>query len=308
MKISIIICTRNRPDDLKKTIPSILAQTRLPDEFLVVDSSDDLRLENDLNSIASPFLIRYFHTSPGLTLQRNVGIRNAKGDLLFFFDDDVELDVDYIQRIEKVFFEDTQRDIGAVGGRIKNLLKPDDTSPRVQVNKAVFNLIRFVFGLEDYGSGNYRFSGMPTFPHKLLSAKMCETLTGCCMAFRREVFEKIAFDEKLPGYGLMEDVDISKRALDAGYKIRYEPAAALNHNESPKNRLNYFEWAEMSVISYDYLFRKNWSRDIYRWFFYYWALLGLIVINSHNRSALSGTLSGLRKIKQKKAFLEPGSG
>lgn len=296
MKISVIICTRNRPDDLKRTISSILKQSRLPDEFIVVDSSDEPSLAGYLNSSSLPFPVRYFHTAPGLTLQRNIGIRNSSTDALCFFDDDVELDVDYLDQIERVFSEDGNHNIGAVGGRIKNTNEVIVSTLKVRLEKAVFGWIRFIFGLEDYGSGKYRLSGMPTFPHKRKIAGMCETLTGCCMAFRREVFDRIEFDEKLPGYGLMEDVDISKRTLDAGYGIFYEPSAALNHNESPRNRLNYFQWAEMSVINYEYLFRKNWSRDTFRWPFYYWALLGLVVINFHNRSALLGTISGLKKI------------
>ena len=119
------------------------------------------------------------------------------------------------------------------------------------------------------------------------------------MAFRHKVFEEIDFDEHLPGYGLMEDVDISKRILDIGYGVFYNASATLVHRVSPKNRLKLFEWAEMSVVNYDYLFRKNWSRDWFRHPFYYWALMGLIVINLHNRKAFQGTLSGIVKLWRK---------
>ena len=69
MKISVIICTRNRLDDVKKTLPSILAQTRLPNELIIVDSSDEKKLKVYLDALELPFSVRYFHTQPGLTLQ-----------------------------------------------------------------------------------------------------------------------------------------------------------------------------------------------------------------------------------------------
>ncbi|MCB0100694.1 MAG: glycosyltransferase, partial [Anaerolineales bacterium] len=64
MKISVIICTRNRFDDFTKTLPSIAAQTRLPEELILVDSSDEKVLEAYLTSAKLPFPVRYFHTQP----------------------------------------------------------------------------------------------------------------------------------------------------------------------------------------------------------------------------------------------------
>lgn len=116
------------------------------------------------------------------------------------------------------------------------------------------------------------------------------------MAFRREVFEKAKFDEALAHYGLMEDVDISKQTLDAGYKIYYQTSATLIHNESPMNRLKVQQWAEMSVVNYDYLFRKSWARDAWRWLFYYWALIGLFAANFHSLKGLKGTFAGVKKV------------
>ncbi len=297
-KISVIICTRNRFDDFRMTASSLMRQTRLPDELVVVDSSDVKELEPYLRSAGLPVAVKYIHSKPGLTLQRNVGIRNSAGDILFFFDDDCELDVNYLAKVEAVFARDAQAEIGAVGGRLENLFGSQLVTFKFRVERMVFGLIRSIFGLEGYGSGRFHLSGMATFPHNSMKARYIDCLSGGLMAFRKEVFQKIEFDENLPGYGLMEDWSISKSALDAGYKIYYEPSASLVHKESPQNRLNYFRWAEMMVANYDYLFQKNWNRDWFRRPFYCWALLGLIVINLHNRDALRGTLNGIKKLKK----------
>lgn len=293
MKISVIICTRNRFDDFTKTLPSIAAQTRLPDELVVVDSSDEKRLEAYLESIKMPFPVHYFHTAPGLTLQRNHGIRESVGDLLFFFDDDVDLDANYLAEVEKIFADDTKKIIGAVGGKIVN--NPPQTL-RLKFESALFGMIRFIFGVVGTRNGKFYPSGMPSHPNTNQPSGFIECLSGCCMAFRCEIFEKAKFDEALAYYGLMEDVDISKQTLDAGYKIYYQTSATLIHNESPMNRLKVQQWAEMSVVNYDYLFRKSWARDAWRWLFYYWALLGLFAANFHSMKGLKGTLAGVKRI------------
>lgn len=293
MKISVIICTRNRFDDFAKTLPSIAAQTRLPDELIVVDSSDEKKLEAYLNSLKLPFPSRYLHTQPGLTLQRNHGIHESKGDLIFFFDDDVDLDKNYFAEVEKIFASDMKHEIGAVGGKIANHLP---RNLRLRIESILFSSIRFIFGAVGTRNGKFYPSGMPSHPHKNQASGFIECLSGCCMAFRREVFEKAKFDEALARYGLMEDADISKQTLDAGYKIYYQTAAALIHNESPMNRLKVQQWAEMSVVNYDYLFRKSWAREKWRWLFYYWALIGLFAANFHSLKGLKGTLAGVKKI------------
>jgi len=296
MKISIIICTRNRFDDFTKTLPSVAVQTRLPDELIVVDSSDEKRLEPYLTSAKLPFPVRYFHTQPGLTLQRNQGIRECANDLLFFFDDDVDLDKNYLAEVEKVFASDVDHKIGAVGGKIANT--PPQTL-RMRFEIALFGFIRIFFGVVGTHNGRFYPSGMPTHPRKNQPSGFIECLSGCCMAFRREVFEKAKFDEALAHYGLMEDVDISRQTLDAGYKIYYQTSATLIHNESPMNRLKVQQWAEMSVVNYDYLFRKSWSKDSWRWLFYYWALIGLFAANFQSLKGLKGTFAGVKKVFSK---------
>jgi cellulose synthase/poly-beta-1,6-N-acetylglucosamine synthase-like glycosyltransferase len=261
-----------------------------------VDSSDANLLEQYLKTVSLPVVLKYFHSQPGLTLQRNVGVRGSTGDLIFFFDDDTELHENYLANIEAVFARNDLRGLGAVGGRLENLYGNKPMTLRFRLEILIFSFLRFIFGLDGPGNGRFRLSGAATFPHHLMRERYIECLSGGLMAFRREVFEKIRFDEGLPGYGLMEDWSISKNVLDAGYRIYYQPTAFLIHKESPQNRFDYFRWAEMYVINYDYLFSKNWRRDWFRIPFYYWALLGFIVINLHSPDALRGAMSGLKKV------------
>ncbi len=162
MKISIIICTRNRFDDFTKTFPSVTAQTRLPDELIVVDSSDEKKLEAYLTSVKLPFPVRYFHTRPGLTLQRNHGIHECSSDLIFFFDDDVDLDVNYLAEVEKIFENDTAHAVGAVGGKI---VRTSSLSARHKLEQFTFYVLRLIFGVVGTRNGKFYPSGMPSHPH-----------------------------------------------------------------------------------------------------------------------------------------------
>ena len=294
--ISVIICTKNRLNDFKETVTSLVKQNRLPDEIVVVDSSDNENIREYLGSIEVPCEYRYFHSAPGLTYQRNIGVKKSNGDLIFFFDDDVELDSNYIGLVEKVFKEDASHFIGAVGGRISASQDVGKMTFVSWVKRKFFNTLRFVFLQSDFGNGMFRYSGMPTHPHLLRDNRYIECLSGCCMAFRREVFRSVIFDESLTGYGLMEDADISKQVLDSGCKIYYESSAMLNHKVSSQDRLKIGQLAEMTVLNYAYLFQKHWPRQLLRKFAFYWALLGLFLLYGHSSLGRRGVINGLKHV------------
>src|SRR3970040_2707668 len=99
---SVIICSKNRLDDLIRCLDSLVSQTKSPQELIIVDSSDMPLLQKTLftkifNTDYFPIThLIYVHTTPGLTHQRNIGVKHAKGEIIYFFDDDVVLESDYL--------------------------------------------------------------------------------------------------------------------------------------------------------------------------------------------------------------------
>src|SRR5512147_2834293 len=86
--ISILVCTRNRPEDLRRCLDSIFANSFTDYELLVVDQSDDGTTADYLGGITDPRL-RWIPTdSRGLARARNIAIQNAQTGLLAFTDDD----------------------------------------------------------------------------------------------------------------------------------------------------------------------------------------------------------------------------
>lgn len=94
--VSIIVCTKNRADSLKKTLECI-SRVSVPDgvtaEFLVVDngSKDDtpLVIESSKTLFQDIRLIPLFEPKPGKSRALNRALSVARGDVILFTDDDV---------------------------------------------------------------------------------------------------------------------------------------------------------------------------------------------------------------------------
>lgn len=99
--ISVIIPTKNRPGALDSCIASLLAQSMLPDEVVVIDSS----ITNATHKVVSHYQrllpIQYlFEKRIGIPYAMNTGVQKAKGDLLAFLNDDCKVDLDWIKNIK----------------------------------------------------------------------------------------------------------------------------------------------------------------------------------------------------------------
>lgn len=96
IKASIIITTYNRPKFLKRAINSCLVQeTSINYEIIVVDDNgkgNELQKETEqlVKSISYSVVYVPLETNSGACIARNKGVEIAKGELIFFLDDDDE--------------------------------------------------------------------------------------------------------------------------------------------------------------------------------------------------------------------------
>lgn len=288
---SVIICTRNRMDELGPLFDSLLLQTYQPNELIVIDSSDKPLIENPFfltlwkKNTPKGCKLVYKHTVPGLTYQRNRGISSASGDIIYFFDDDVVLEKNYLQEMQDVFEHNPQYG-GGMGSITNTPAKQND----------IFRLLRIFFLLQrDYASGQFTLSGMPTHAYGCAQFKMVEVLGGCCMAYRATVFKNHRFDELLRGYAYMEDCDISRR-ISYEWPLFFNPKAQLQHNPSPLNRDSVAANRAMYIKNYRYLFFKNiYPRNRLKIFAYWLSIFGLLceAVITRNKYYLKGYYHGL---------------
>jgi len=225
--LSAVIPTRNRPNDLTKAVASILAQTRLPDELIIVDQSpsdESHTLVSALVSADGPVRLVYIHDPriSGLVDAKRVAAKLADGDIICFLEDDVILETDYIEQLEQGFIDHPEM-VGCCG----IITNPPHQTVAYETLFRLFH--RGIFAdsrVSLYG----RFSGRG---NKLI---VSEKLSGGLSAWRRDVFKVVAFDVA-NGFHMFEDIDFSTRvARHYGPRLYINPNARLEHHFSPVNR------------------------------------------------------------------------
>ncbi|MBF2026259.1 MAG: glycosyltransferase family 2 protein, partial [Oscillatoriales cyanobacterium C42_A2020_001] len=117
-----VICTYNRPQLLEQCLASWSGSSHLPDQFIVVDATPGAEQYSSQIIQKFPQLFANFNShyivtdKPGLTRQRNLGLKQLKTDVVCFADDDTFVSRDYLSKILEVFQADTQGAIGGVNG------------------------------------------------------------------------------------------------------------------------------------------------------------------------------------------------
>ena len=314
-KISVIIPTKNRTEDVIRCLESIAIQTMSPDEVVIVDSSDT----DELKSALDPFKnlnIKYVHIEVdkefkgSSNISRNRGIDNSTGDIIILVDDDVILDKEYIKNIIHIFNNDSERKVGGVIGEITENTEQDNKTAGF-----IKRFLRFgdqalatIFFLLKYGDGRFRLSGFPTVikTGSVNEITNVEYLCGCSIAFRRDVIKEFRFDQNLNIHGCCfgDDDDIAYR-VSRKYQNIYTPFAKLIHNSSPV-RANKYAKNRLMIINHHYLFKKNLPQDLKHKFAFWWSVVGLFVREmimgamKRDGSGVRGVVSGMREVLKRK--------
>lgn len=99
-KFSLLIGTKNRGDEIRYCLFSLLEQSYTDYEIIIVDQSDDNNTENVVKDLSSSKIYYYHSTSSGLSRGRNIGLRLAKGEYICLIDDDACYKKDYLMQID----------------------------------------------------------------------------------------------------------------------------------------------------------------------------------------------------------------
>jgi len=182
MDVSIVICTWNRAALLADTL-EVLSRIRVPSgvewECLIVNNGCTDTTNDVIASFAQSMPLRgLFEPTPGLSRARNHAVREARGDLILFTDDDIHVDREWMAAYIAAAARWPQASY--LGGVIE---------PRYQSEPPAFvianrKLLHGMLAWHDFGSMERVF-------------REHEEPWGGNMAIRRAVFAHFSFDENL---------------------------------------------------------------------------------------------------------------
>ena len=266
---SVVICTLDRWEDLKRCIASWLKQRPLPCDIVVVHGRQEGMLEEELRKLLAGTSVElcYLRMSPSLVRQRNSGIQHAKGDVIFFADDDAVYLDGYAQTILNVYEADTTGLVGGVQGTIDNFKM--SLTDRLGLTR--------IFLLSRSGNGLLQRSALPAFYRLDKNLVQVEVFSGVAMSYRKEVLREFQFDEALSHYWFGDDFEMAYR-VSRKYTLFQLPQACLLHYNSSVNREGMRRQYRMLVVNHLYLMRKLFGFTLKSCFYWCWSELGLWLI------------------------------
>ena len=192
--------------DYQLTAPSVKI------EVIVVDDGSSDRTRELERFVGGIKLIR-LPGGAGYPGACNAGARIARGDVVVFLNNDIEILRGTFEAALRVLQDST---VGAVGGRI------------IKLNGVLQEAGGLVF--QDGSAAGYG-RGQDPLRAKFMAPRDVDYCSGCFLGVRRAILERIGgFDEQYsPGY--YEDTDLCARIWDLGLRVRYDPGVAINHYE-----------------------------------------------------------------------------
>ncbi len=197
MKITLAVPCYNVANTLTPVLAGVAAQTRPPDEVLVLDDgstdgSGDVAREMGIRVITHP-------ENLGLARARNTALEQSQGQVVVFVDADAVPRPDLVDRLTRGYEDPT---LAGISGQI---MEP--------ARGSLADQWRGHFWRQTQGEAPLSRAGF--------------VVGGCCSLRREAALAAGAF---APGYRTNgEDVDLSLRLRQAGLRLAYDPSAQVMH-------------------------------------------------------------------------------
>lgn len=197
MRITVIVATLGRRPEAEDLVTDLANQTRRPDRtiFVVTTAEDAPDKAPELNNET------IVSDRKGLCAQRNKGLEQAmnSSDVIVFFDDDFVPHPTFLERLEAAFL--SSQDVAGITGLV---VADGVCGPGLSREEALSAISQ---------QAELHPDGDP-------SEAEVHGLYGCNMAMRVSALAKKRFDERLPLYGWLEDLDLTNQLLSDGRLIK----------------------------------------------------------------------------------------
>jgi len=247
--IVFVVATKDRPGSLARLLGSLEAQTVFPAEVVVVDGGAES--VEALCQAARPFPVRHLRClPPSSTRQRNAGVDAAGRGIPFigFLDDDVLLERWAVEEMMR-FWAGAAAD---VGGAAFNMLN----HPPLRASRWKSMLVTERLGIYSRKAGAVTKSGFQTMIGRVGETVTTAWLPSGAVVWRREVLDRLRFDEWFAGYGYLEDLDFSFRAAKS-FLLKVVARAGYTHHPESASRPDQYRFGRKEVANRLHFVRKN---------------------------------------------------
>jgi len=231
VSISIVVCTRNRPEKLRRCLHSLLrADLEGVLEIIVLDQSDQPLERRGFDEPNLDRLRYVWRKGRGLARARNQALRMAQGHIICFTDDDCIVTPGWPRSLRQAF--QSHPEVDGVFGRVLPYAGPSEDLEH-HTFATPFGVITYVTK-----PGPLFCGGLIDKTERASYNRPIMTIehlgSGNNMAFRRAVFEQhgLFFEQLGAGRSLKsgEDTEFHYRLLCARCTLMYDPDVVLYHD------------------------------------------------------------------------------
>jgi glycosyltransferase involved in cell wall biosynthesis len=298
VKLSVVIPTYKRPESLERLLRSLDAQSLKPDEVLLVSGDEHSIAEDNLIEVIPEINLKFFYTRPSVCVQRNMGIKEAKGTYVALFDDDIELESGYLEKLVK-YLEQNQEAKVASGlflekrnGQWTAEFPPksvwsllykrifnhaiwgsiNDLEPSA-INKVIYSHIRDYYNKK---GNDLSSAGWPLVTDLSQTVNPCEIYTLGASVFRRDVIKSHPFDEVLEPSGIGDNYGVAL-SLNQNKAIMVLNSTYVHHHRESANRMAKSKSYVLRILAMDYFLKKNKRKSPYTHLLLIWSLMGNLI-------------------------------
>ena len=273
MKISVVIPNFNGKNLLSHNLPIVLKESQSAEVIVVDDASEDDSVSFVRGNFPEVKIIVKDKNS-GYSSTVNLGVKNAKGDLIILLNSDAYPKKNYLAPLLPYFKNPS---VFAVGMLHENIEED-------KIIKRGRGLANFIKGFLVHRRGEVDKND--TF-----------WVNGGAGIFRKKIWDTLGGLREIYDPFYWEDIDLSFRAVKAGFKIFFEPKSIVVHKQSVGAIRSKYTPSQIKIIAYrnQFLFVwLNYFRSEY--FIQHLLYLPYHFIRIHEREFLIGFMEALKRI------------
>ncbi|MDH4071116.1 MAG: glycosyltransferase family 2 protein [Ignavibacteria bacterium] len=298
--ISVVIPTRNRQASLERVLDCLNRQEFPVLEVLIVDASDPPADRSQLSGTFRSIPITVIPSYPHVCVQRNIGIRKARGSHVFLCDDDIEIPADYTRRVvahlndssapvavsgiltepdHSGVFDDGSRSL-SVSSLLSSFffqhgLWGDVDSVRAGIPASVpLSFLKWYFRKRN---NTFSLAGWPLFTQIRYPFSRTAVYGLGAAVVPREWLLQSPYDETLDTHGIGDNYGVSL-GFPGKMPIAVLPDLAVKHHKEPGNRLHPDEVYRLRVLALYRYVSLDPRFGILTRVFLVWSLFGRFVV------------------------------